>query len=301
MGKHTKAASGAKRFNTASPMAILALAVMGILVGAHITGCRGSVHDAGSESSSVQAQHGGNDSSGVLSSGQEARQEESAEDGATTSREEGSTIKSLFEHKNTSSVRLVGDSITAGFGTDGYEPLDEGVVVYNDGNGDVWYEGPTTSKCWANAFRDYALQHGVKDFVNAGINGAFMKELAQNPDAWLDKGADVVFVALGTNDAGYYGIDEFREDAKTGLAAAASKSKRLVVLAPVRDLRPIEQLVEPADALGEVLKDICEEEGYTFVDPRDYVTDQMFAEDGLHPNSEGSLAIWDCIVQTLDL
>lgn len=200
------------------------------------------------------------------------------------------------------SIRLVGDSITAGFGTDGYalgSEEDGSAVVYDDGMGTVHFESSLSASCWANAFRAYATSKGISSFVNAGINGAFMAELADDPEAWLQGGADVIFVALGTNDAGYYGVDEYRAAAEAGLAAAAEKSKLVVALAPVRDLRPTDSLVEPASQLGDVLREVCDAHGYEFVDPRDAVTPDLFCDDGLHPNSQGSLAIWSCIQQIL--
>lgn len=214
-----------------------------------------------------------------------------------------SKLAQLFNRGQVNSIRLIGDSITAGFGTDDYidgNSVDENRVIFDNGS-EVYRETPASVTCWANLFRRYAMQRGVRDFVNAGINGAFMNRLADYADAWLGDGADVVFVALGTNDAGYYGPQEFRETAQKALAAAAAKSKLVVVMAPVRDLRPESTLVEPAAELGDVLGELCEEQGYLFVDTRNAVTPEMFGDDGLHPTSEGSQAIWKYIQKTLDL
>lgn len=196
--------------------------------------------------------------------------------------EYASELARMFGKGEVRSVRLIGDSITVGFGTDDQSASG----------------GPG---CWADAFREYAMQHGVEDFRNMGVNGEFMRTLAADPDAWIGPGADVIFVALGTNDAGYYGTEQYRADAEAGIAAAAHASKLVVVLSPVCDLRPESMLVEPASELGDVLRDICDEHGYTFVDVRDAVTPDMFNDDDLHPTTEGSLAIWDCICQTLGL
>lgn len=218
--------------------------------------------------------------------------------------EPASELARMFQDGEVHSIRLVGDSITAGYGTDGYNGPDvtgEGRVIYDDGEGDVHYETSEAAVCWANEFRAYASERGVTDFVNAGINGAFMSRLAEHPDAWLGEGADVVFVALGTNDAGYYGPEEYRAYAEAGLGAAADKSKLVVVLSPVSDLRPESQLVEPAASLVDVLREICDEHGYVLVNLGDAVAPEQFNADGLHPTSEGSLAIWECIQTTLGL
>ena len=202
------------------------------------------------------------------------------------------------------SIRLVGASITAGYGADGFEDPDVlgvGAIIYDDGMGEVHHESSESVDCWANAFRRWAASHGIDDFVNAGISGWFMTQLAENPDAWIGKGADVVVVALGTNDAGYVGPDEFRDASERALEAAQQRSKLVVVLAPVADLRPQEWLVEPATELGDILEQICAERGYVFVDTRDAVLPSMFCNDGLHPNTEGSLAMWECVRGRLGL
>ena len=218
--------------------------------------------------------------------------------------EPNARLKAMLDAGEVRSIRLIGDSITEGVGTDGHaDPFVEntGVVIYDDGQGDVHYEATTEADDWANSFRAYAAQHGVKSFVNAGVGGAFMHELAENPDAWIREGADVIFVALGTNDAGYYGTEEYRRDARTALAAAAKKAKLVVGVAPVSDLRDTEMLVEPASALGDVLAQVCAEGGYAFVDARDVSSPAQFIGDNLHPNSAGSQAIWSCIRRDLGL
>lgn len=223
---------------------------------------------------------------------------------ATPDHEFKTTLAEDFARGKVQSVRLVGDSITAGYGTDGYvdsNMFDEGNVIYDDGVGRVFYETSEDAVCWANEFRAYAGEYGVQDFVNAGINGAFMAELAQDPQAWVGDGADVVFVALGTNDAGYFGPDEYANAARTAFDYIEQHCEHLVVVSPVSDLRPESMLVEPAASLGDVLHEICEERGYLFVDARDAVAPDQFCDDGLHPNSAGSLAIWACIRDTLGL
>ncbi len=222
----------------------------------------------------------------------------------TTMEQGGSEFLQKIRAGEYQTIRLVGDSITAGFGADGYEDPElsgTGRVIYDDGMGLVLHEPSTSAISWANAFRAWATENGVRDFTNAGINGWFMHQLAENPDAWLAECADVIVVALGTNDAGYYGPDQFRQDAEVALDAAAQRSKLVVVLSPVNDLRPHELLVEPAAELGDVLQQLCAERGYTFVDTREAVGPEMFSVDGLHPNTEGSLAIWDCVRATLGI
>ena len=108
------------------------------------------------------------------------------------------------------SIRLIGDSITAGWLCDGFgEYPDTDVVIYSGPQGTYNETSPQVA-CWANDFRAWATAHGVTSFVNAGIPGFRMEYLAQAPDAWLADGADLTVVMLGTNDACHCSVDEFR-------------------------------------------------------------------------------------------
>lgn len=217
--------------------------------------------------------------------------------------EPNARLKAMLDAGEVGSIRLIGDSITAGYCTDGFaDPyvVHTDAVAYDDG-WDTHFEPTIEANDWANAFRSYAAARGVGSFVNAGIGGWFMRNLAQNPDAWIREGADVIFVALGTNDAGYYGPDEYREDARTALSAVANRCKLVVVVSPVSDLRDPATLVEPAASLKDVLRPLCEEGGYAFVDASGVCEPEQFAPDGLHPNTQGSLAIWGFIQQALGL
>ena len=294
MAKHMSSGPDGRRTSVAPVVAVIVVVVavaVGVLA---FVGTRAPATNAESTGEAI----------GSASVDASDAKETQKEDAKVTAKDYKSEVARQLATGEVRSVRLIGDSITAGFGTDGYDnavQTEDTDVIYSDDSGDTQFETPASVNCWANAFRAYAKDRGVREFVNAGINGAFMNRLADHPSEWLDGGADVVFVALGTNDAGYYGPDEFRATAQRGLAAAAQKSKVLVVLSPVRDLRPEYTLVEPASDLGDILKEICESEGYVFVDPRDYVLPSMFNADGLHPNSTGSLAIWDCVRETLGL
>ncbi|MBO7675651.1 MAG: SGNH/GDSL hydrolase family protein [Atopobiaceae bacterium] len=223
---------------------------------------------------------------------------------ASTDAYQGSSeVARLLASGEVRSIRLVGDSITAGFGTDGYEDGDltrRGTIIYDDDGELIHYESGHAARCWANELRAYAQAHGVDRVINAGINGWFMKDLAHNSAAWLGEGADVIFVALGTNDAGYYSAAEYGEDAAVALAAAAGACKELVVVSPITDLRAEPEIVEPISDYRDVLQELCAQRGYTFVDATQAVSIDQFG-DQLHPTSEGSLAIWDCIRTALDL
>ena len=201
------------------------------------------------------------------------------------------------------SIRVLGDSITAGYLIDGFDgPSDTGVVVYQGGEG-TYQETPTTVACWANTFRTYALEHGVQDFVNAGVSGFRMQYLAEDPDAWLADGADVIVVMLGTNDAAKESIESFAAYAEQALSAAAARCSHLVVVSPPANERTDAVNLYGMDQIDQTLAVICEAHDWEHVSLLDVLqvgTDDFF-EDQVHPTASGSAKLWDALRTRLGL
>ena len=201
------------------------------------------------------------------------------------------------------SIRLIGDSITAGWLCDGFgEYPDTDVVIYSGPQGTYNETSPQVA-CWANDFRAWASAHGVTSFVNAGIPGFRMEYLAQAPDAWLADGADLTVVMLGTNDACHCSVDEFRAFAATGIAAAAEKSKELVVVCPPDNARTDASPLYGMDQIASALEAVCAEQGRTCVSQLDTlkVGSSDFNEDNVHPTSAGSHKLWQALKSKLEL
>lgn len=200
-----------------------------------------------------------------------------------------------------SSIRLIGDSITAGFGCDGYGATTD-LVIYDGPEGRFRETAPEVS-CWANDFRAYAETHGVASFVNAGISGAKMRWLAENPAAWIGDGADVIFVMLGTNDAVYHTQDEYREFAEKGLTAVSEACGHLVVMAPTNNnWSDYEPSFGPAE-LEPILRDISNAHGWDFISFLNVLElgSDQFLPDQCHPTSKGSHDMWTYLKAALGL
>lgn len=199
------------------------------------------------------------------------------------------------------SIRLIGDSITAGYECDGYGATSD-VLIY-DGPYGAFLESADTVACWANDFRAFAQECGVGEFVNAGISGAKMRWLAEDAQAWVREGADAIFVMLGTNDSVYFTEDEYRADAEAGLSAVAEACRHLVVMSPPRNAWRDYDPLYGADTLEAVLSDVAQAHGWEFVSMKDSIqlgTDD-FNEDQCHPSSKGSHAMWDYLRAALGL
>ncbi|MBR3235978.1 MAG: SGNH/GDSL hydrolase family protein [Atopobiaceae bacterium] len=214
-----------------------------------------------------------------------------------------STFAGQLSAGQVSSIRVVGDSITAGYLINGFDDeSDTGVVVYDGGEG-TYYETPTYVRCWTNLFREYAAGRGVGSFVNAGVSGFRMSYLADEPSSWLGDGADVIVVMLGTNDAAKESIEDFRYYAEAALTAASERCSHLVVVSPPNNERTDAENLYGMDQIDQVLTELCAEHGWEHVSLYDVLsvyTDDFF-DDEVHPSEQGSSKLWSAFHDRLGL
>ena len=212
-------------------------------------------------------------------------------------------LADMFAKGEVKSIRVLGDSITAGLGCDGYGvDSDTGTVVYSGPQGS-YQESATTVSTWANDFRSYAAQRGVTNFVNAGVSGFKMQYLAEDPAAWLGDGADVIVVVLGTNDAARRTAEEFSADAEIGLKAAAAKCKLLIVVSPPQNRRTDATNNFSMRRADQILTSLCKMKGYvhaSFLNTLQLDTAD-FNDDELHPTTAGSHKLWAAFREQLAL
>lgn len=216
---------------------------------------------------------------------------------------DGSRLSGMFSRGEIGSVRLIGDSITAGFLCDGYDSLPPGPELAYSGPQGSYLETSPQLGCWANDFRDWAGQRGAVRFVNAAVSGFRMQFLAEAPESWLGEGADVIVVMLGTNDAAKEPADAFEAYARDGLAAAAARCKHLVVVSPPNNRRTDATNLYGMDEVDRVLSGVCDEAGYEHVSLYDALDlgGPDLCEDQVHPTTAGSHKLWRAFCERLGL
>lgn len=215
-------------------------------------------------------------------------------------------LRAMLDAGEVSSIELVGDSITAGYGTDGYTMpgTATGTQAICTAAGTTYYETPDDVRCWANDFRAYAAERGVKTFTNRGICGWTMHDLATYGPDYVTQ-ADVIVCMLGTNDTVNHPLDTFREDARTALALLADRCRLLVVMTPPQTdwtRSGYAAYFTPQDT-AEVLDQVCDEAGYLHISNLDVIgldSDLVNADD-VHPTTKGSDAIWANMEEQLGL
>ena len=197
---------------------------------------------------------------------------------------------------------VVGDSITAGYLCEGYGTSPStGMVVYSGSLG-TYTETGVDVRVWTNDFRVWALSHGATSFVNAGVNGFTMADLAHDPGAWLGNGADAIVVMLGTNDAALPSEtpDDFERVATAALSATATRCKLLVVVSPPDNALKGGMSMAEVDR---VLDRVSAQAGYVHVSVLDVLSlgTSDFNADGVHPTSSGSQKLWLTLSERLGL
>jgi lysophospholipase L1-like esterase len=212
-------------------------------------------------------------------------------------------LADMFAKGEVKSIRVLGDSITAGLGCDGYGAPRIRAPSCTLAPRAATKRAPPPSQPGANDFRAYAAQRGVTNFVNAGVSGFKMQYLAENPAAWLGDGADVIVVMLGTNDAARRTSDEFCADAEIGLKAAAAKCKLLIVVSSPQNRRTDATNNFDMQRADQILASLCKMKGYVHVSFLDtlQLDSEDFNADELHPTTAGSHKLWQAFKTQLGL
>ncbi len=229
--------------------------------------------------------------------------DQSSQEPAVATVTDTSSFAGMLAAGEVSSIRVIGDSQTAGYLLDGFDGAsDTGVIVYEGAEGTYW-ETPTTVRSWTNLFREYAASRGVQGFVNAGVSGFRMQYLAEDPDAWIREGADVIVVMLGTNDAAKESVEEFRDYTEQALSACAERCERLVVVSPCNNERTDAVNLYGMDLIDQTLTEVSSEHGWEHVSLLDVlqVGSSDFFDDQVHPTEEGSKKLWEAFRDRLGL
>lgn len=199
------------------------------------------------------------------------------------------------------SVLVVGDSISAGYGTAGRM---EGVprqILFTNEQGLTFCEPDNFNGSWVNHLRTYLENKRVKDFLNASISGSTFSDLIDEFDLWVGDGADAIVVMLGTNDVARLSREEFEGDAAEALEKLAERCEYLLVISPPKNGWERESSELGVADAEDILSALCEEHGWDFVSAYDALEPNTgdYQDDQVHPTSEGGEKLWDYIAACL--
>ena len=216
--------------------------------------------------------------------------------------------------KDVSTIKLLGDSITAGVGVKNHYIPQDGRVIFNDGKGQVYREATHSAETWANQLRTYTknVAFGQVDVMNSGISGKTAKWTLENLDYLLKQQEDVVFVMMGTNDRIDSSLKEYEATSRKLLEFVDKRSNYMVVMSPPPSINTIyPYLFSPKD-IDAVLKKISKEKGYPFISHFDGMNDylaehtdvsyeDLMQTNSPHPIEAGYEVMWQRIKEGLEL
>lgn len=188
----------------------------------------------------------------------------------------GSVFSEMLAAQEISTIKLIGDGITAGYGHPEYTSPDEGRIIFS-GNGETFREAGMEFGSWANRLREYTGNptFGDVDVVNAGIRDKTADWALRNIDGLLKLDENAVFVMIGTDDRIFGTIGQYEANMRELLAIADERSDVLVVMSPPpskEDIQPYNFTMAEIDA---VLRKISEEQGYLFISHYEGIQQQI--------------------------
>lgn len=249
------------------------------------------------------------------------------EDEKEFSKQIGSLTKSQFMQRLLSSqvtkIKLIGDSITAGAGVDGYYDDPAGrIIIDRAGYGIIRETGRdwTTFPSWANLFRKYIQsKNPAIDFFNAGVGGISTKEVVDSYlTALIGDNEDVVFVMLGTNDRSLTTLPEYKANIEFLLDYIDQRCNTMIVMTASPSMSDFADTTYTAYASGRnfgareidnTLTEICNRKGYVhishyrgileFASKTNTRLKDMLQDTGSHPKDKGHAVMWQTIQQKL--
>ena len=101
-------------------------------------------------------------------------------------------LKNELNSKKSLRIKLLGDSITHGFGGTDYSPNEEHIA-------DRFHRN-NKGHCWANSFRDYMKEKYDCTVINNGCSGVLIEFLIKHFDELVEPEDDFIICTIGTNN-----------------------------------------------------------------------------------------------------
>ena len=228
-------------------------------------------------------------------------------------------LKNTLSAKPNARIKLLGDSITHGFGGTGYEQ-----------DGESFVEGfarNTKGYCWANLFKKYMEERfGCSVVINA-CTGTRIDFIIEHFNTLVDEEDDLIFCAIGTNNRGVYfeeGYKPSREEMGTGFYNKVVKlynmfldaGKEIIFIANIPASAANEQdgatfwRILHMDDINAIYKAAADKLGFPLISFYDLFTEycktndvaiEELLNDTLHPNDRGYEVMYNLILKELQL
>jgi lysophospholipase L1-like esterase len=196
-------------------------------------------------------------------------------------------------------IKLIGDSITDGYGGTGYNGNQQHTISTN-----------TDGYCWANAFKKFASERYGVQVINKGIYGSHLEEQISHFNSFIEEDDDLYIWLSGANNRT---TQERIEYYKNNLSEAIAVLEENAPVLLMSSLPASEENELTTMGTMQDINDICKvcAYGLTFFVPL-YEKAIKYNEnhnlnlsdiliDGLHPNDTGHLIIFKILCNALGL
>jgi lysophospholipase L1-like esterase len=225
------------------------------------------------------------------------------------------TIKAIL--KKGASIKLIGDSITAGGGSSDNNRSGETFITI-DG---IEFKRQLGQKCWASLLG----KHIEKEFpnshvINNGCSNITSTHLKENLLKLYNDTDHIIIIMIGTNDRKQAeGMSALYNNLKYIVKYLKRANKVVILMSPnpsTAKNQAYPNRLYTMDNVNNVIKDVAEEEKVKFISHYDFIysylmnsgrtiEDLMVGEseklDGLHPSDQAHYLIFKNIIQSLSI
>lgn len=207
-------------------------------------------------------------------------------------------------NKNTNiNIKMLGDSITAGFGGTGYN------VEYQEG-ADLLFWGRyqnLSGTCWANSLKNYIeSKYSNIHLTNYGVSGATSFNLVQYFETTnlVKPNDDIVIVMIGTNDRNN-SKSSLYNNLKSLYTKIKAMNKKVIFMGSIpASIENEEEHTLHMEDINMIIEGFCKEYNIDFISVYKLFTEycintgitiDSLLSDGLHPNDEGYKVMFEII------
>lgn len=218
-------------------------------------------------------------------------------------------LSDILKKNIANKIKLIGDSITAGFGGSGY--ANTGKMFISNGNL-TQYEN-LYGICWAN-FLKYRLKKEKNiDVDNYGCSKYTSMLLLLSLDKLIKEDDEFIICMIGTNDRLIKDDDliSYRDRILSIISYCLLQNKKIIMMSCVPSSEESKQTVNyTLEEESKIIKDVCAKLNIPFINMYKGFLDELCLSkftlddclnDGLHPNDLGYYLMYRFICKTLNL
>lgn len=224
--------------------------------------------------------------------------------------------RDIFDPSNTTNIVLVGDSITHGQGGTGWDQ--NGDTIIDD------FKRSPNSYCWAKLFKEYIESNYNAVVTNNGCTGTNTTFLANNLETLIPVETDIVIISYGTNNRGLGVTDNYDNvyttminDFNTIINYCKMNNIKYIIVSPIPSSVDDETRIVGEERrfvhmfhINNIISAISSINNFEYVNMYNLITYycktrginwEDHLKDGLHPNDEGYLIMFEQLLNGLGL